>query len=502
MFSYFFGITREEDVPAIGVDAENEEEEKSSEVHIVSSEKASPSFHPGDVHPGVVENTSPVLEADPPGEQVGRAPSHQSTYDDLSSLSTIISRDLRLADDASSDAAAASVLQKLEKQNKWRFRASGCRLNILLVGKSGVGKTTLRENMMRSWVEVGGRQSLLGSQKIYQVTDKPAAFSFQVTITESSDVSPQLVRNLEMEMLAYRDRRKRARLSSRCHQKPPSVGVWDRPRSVTDDRIHVCLFLVRAAPVGGIDLPLAVMQGIGKLTNLTGTDLDRALPHAWTLSRVKTLMGALSKGGRLLHREGRAKTTGVSREIQRKAMRAAACPLLGQSRGIHYSLQEQRGKLHRLDRGGVVPNDEKQQQQQQGEEFQAYIYPEQGNGDVVAEIVGHTESSSREVLQCPLLLDLASTEDEQDSRYPLPRFDGHPSRSAEFLRMVIIESCSLLLIDRARLLFNKFYLKMEKRRHESRVSSQMSHAVMSGVVVASAAAMFLLSSSKNSGHAS
>ncbi|KAF4713470.1 hypothetical protein FOZ63_005980 [Perkinsus olseni] len=106
-----------------------------------------------------------------------------------------------------------------------------------------------------------------------------------------------------------------------------------------------------------------------------------------------------------------------------------------------------------------------------------------------------------QVLQCPLVLDQVSSHEEQDSRYAMPRFDGHPSTSAEFLRMVIIESCSLLLIDRARLLSNKFYLRMERRRHERRLSSQFNQAVMSGVVVASAAAMLLLSSNK-SAHAS
>ncbi|KAF4752767.1 ubiquitin-conjugating enzyme E2 K [Perkinsus olseni] len=625
MFSYFFGPAQEGKRPSATA-ASGQEEGPRPGLDALSSgsEKTSPSFHPGDARP--LEDGGDASPVSRTGAAAPAAPpSHQSTYDDLSSLSTIMSRDLRLADDASSDAAAATVLQKLEKQNKWRFRATGCRLNILLVDKPGVGKSTLRERMMRSWVEVGSRQSSLGPQRIYQVTDKPAAISFQVTITESMDVSPQLVESLEMELLAYRSRRRRARHSPQRHQRPPSVGIWQRGQSLPDDRIHVCLFLVRAAPMGSMDLPLDVMQGVGKLTNLVPiiTKVDQVSRFELSVIRASVRQSLLAakvavfedwygvrsyaatsvdpdNGGSSVAtgvtpdeaQDGAVGTSTTSRgtsengwSVTRESeegdgdcspiptFASSGCPtplagnpLLAREEGTDGALYcgEQAAVHESSSPVDVPPHRPAQSSRAAGSEatcsrmsllprpdllveggaegdghelddFNTYIRPPRadafpmGAGEAVAEaneegpsreiagqLAGMTPSSSHatvtesatagllaQVLQCPLVLDQASSHEEQDSRYAMPRFDGHPSTSAEFLRMVIIESCSLLLIDRARLLSNKFYLRMERRRHERRLSSQFNQAVMSGVVVASAAAaaMLLLSSNK-SAHAS
>ncbi|KAF4659741.1 ubiquitin-conjugating enzyme E2 K [Perkinsus chesapeaki] len=285
MFSFIFGSPEERnseqgDEPkgneSVGVgekgggpEMQNMEEERArptlETLSPIGYEKASSPSFGGDIRGGdeEAEDTSPLSRTAPGG------PSRTaSIYDDLSSLSTIISRDLRFTDDMSSDAAAATVLQKLEKQNKWRFRSTGCRLNILLVGRPGVGKSTLRDKMMRSWVEVGSRQGSLGLQRIYQVTDKPAAFSFQVTITESPEVSQQLVENLEMSLLAYRTRRRRLRRDQNQRRLPTLGDCSAGDQAFPDDRIHVCLFMMRAAPLGSMDLSLDVMKGISKLTNL------------------------------------------------------------------------------------------------------------------------------------------------------------------------------------------------------------------------------------------
>ncbi|KAF4749270.1 ubiquitin-conjugating enzyme E2 K [Perkinsus olseni] len=624
MFSYFFGPAQEGKRPSVTA-ASGQEEGPRPALDVLSSgsEKTSPSFHPGDARP-LEEggDASPVSRA---AAAPAAPPSHQSTYDDLSSLSTIMSRDLRLADDASSDAAAATVLQKLEKQNKWRFRATGCRLNILLVGKPGVGKSTLREKMMRSWVEVGSRQSSLGPQRIYQVTDKPAAISFQVTITESMDVSPRLVESLEMELLAYRSRRRRARHSPQRHQRPPCVGVWQRGQSLPDDRIHVCLFLVRAAPVGSMDLPVDVMQGVGRLTNLVSiiTKVDQVSRFELSVIRASVRQSLLAakvavfedwygvrsyaatsvdpdNGGSSVAtgvtpdeaQDGAVGTSttsrgtsengwSVTRELEEgdgdcspiPTFASSGCPtplagnpLLAREEGTdgalycgglqaavhesssspvdvppHRPVQSSKAagseatcsRMALLPRPDLLVEGGAEGDGHELDDFNTYIRPPRadtlpmGAGEAVAEaneegpsresadqLAGMTPSSSRatvtesatagllaQVLQCPLVLDQASSHEEQDSRYAMPRFDGQPSTSAEFLRMVIIESCSLLLIDRARLLSNKFYLRMERRRHERRLSSQFNQAVMSGVVVASAAAMLLLSSNKST-HAS
>ncbi|KAF4653506.1 ubiquitin-conjugating enzyme E2 K [Perkinsus olseni] len=626
MFSYFFGPAQEGKRPSATA-ASGQEEGRRPGLDALSSgsEKISPSFHPEDTRP--IEEGGDASPVSRSGAAAPAAPpSHQSTYDDLSSLSTIMSRDLRLADDASSDAAAATVLQKLEKQNKWRFRATGCRLNILLVGKPGVGKSTLRERMMRSWVEVGSRQSSLGPQRIYQVTDKPAAISFQVTITESMDVSPQLVESLEMELLAYRSRRRRARHSPQRHQRPPCVGGWQRGQSLPDDRIHVCLFLVRAAPVGSMDLPVDVMQGVGRLTNLVPiiTKVDQVSRFELSVIRASVRQSLLAAKVAVFEdwygvrsytatsadrdNGGSSVATGVTPdEVQGGAvgtsttsrgtsengwsvtreseegdgdcspiptLASSGCPTplagnpllaregetdgalyCGEQAAVHESSsspvdvpphrppQSSRaaGSEATCSRMSLLPRPDLSVEGEGAAEgdghelddFNTYIRPPRadtlpmGAGDAVTEgnderslresadqLAGMTPSSSHatvtesatvgllaQVLQCPLVLDQASSHEEQDSRYTMPRFDGHPSTSAEFLRMVIIESCSLLLIDRARLLSNKFYLRMERRRHERRLSSQFNQAVMSGVVVASAAAMLLLSSNK-SAHAS
>ena len=93
-----------------------------------------------------------------------------------------------------------------------------------------------------------------------------------------------------------------------------------------------------------------------------------------------------------------------------------------------------------------------------------------------------------QVLVCPLCLDRARDHEEQDRRYGIPRFDGYPPTSPEFLRMALIDACALFLIDRTKSLHGPFYERVERSR-QNRGSQDL---LLSGVILAAAAAVLFL----------
>jgi hypothetical protein len=97
-----------------------------------------------------------------------------------------------------------------------------------------------------------------------------------------------------------------------------------------------------------------------------------------------------------------------------------------------------------------------------------------------------------QVLTCPLIVDCENDFDAQDVRYNLPRFDGFPPTSPEFLRMVLVEGCSLLIIDKTRNLFSRYYERRERQLKRRRGLEQAHHFIMSGLMVAAASAAFFL----------
>jgi hypothetical protein len=105
---------------------------------------------------------------------------------------------------------------------------------------------------------------------------------------------------------------------------------------------------------------------------------------------------------------------------------------------------------------------------------------------------GFVQQLRNDVLTCPLIVDCVLDAESQDIVYNLPRFDGHPPTSPDFLRMVLIEGCSVLIKDHTSLLFREYHQFHEKQR-QRRERFENAHAfLMNGLVVAAASAAFFL----------
>ena len=79
-------------------------------------------------------------------------------------------------------------------------------------------------------------------------------------------------------------------------------------------------------------------------------------------------------------------------------------------------------------------------------------------------------------------------------RYNLPRFEGYPPTSPDFLRLVLIEGCSLLIIDYTTSLFAAYYEKRERTLRRRKQFESFHNIVMSGLMFAAASAAFFLNS--------
>jgi len=102
------------------------------------------------------------------------------------------------------------------------------------------------------------------------------------------------------------------------------------------------------------------------------------------------------------------------------------------------------------------------------------------------------EKLRSQVLTCPLCVDCVLSYEDQDIEYNLPRFEGYPPMSPDFLRLVLIEGCSLLIMDFTSHLFASYYEKRERQIRKRKQIESVHNIVMSGLMFAAASAAFFL----------
>jgi hypothetical protein len=102
---------------------------------------------------------------------------------------------------------------------------------------------------------------------------------------------------------------------------------------------------------------------------------------------------------------------------------------------------------------------------------------------VTADLINRLRS---QVLTCPLVVDCSSDFATQDTRYKLPRFDSYPPTSCDFLRMILIEGCSLILMERTKTLFGSIAERRMRENARRQKFEQVHGLLVSGVIIVAA----------------
>eukprot|EP00397_Hematodinium_sp_SG-2012_P015938 GEMP01016243.1.p1 GENE.GEMP01016243.1~~GEMP01016243.1.p1 ORF type:complete len:414 (-),score=90.02 GEMP01016243.1:1554-2795(-) len=383
---------------------------------------------------------------------------HQNLcFDELSSLSTLRSRDL---DETIYSQLEQNIRRKLERQNRRKFLSKRCRFNIALAqvkgekGNEHCDVKLLREKMLENWILVEERKSSGGNEYVYQVAWD--SDYFQVSILETT-LSEQLLNYCENRLHEYLNRKMSVR-----------HGV--------DECVHVCVCLFPGATLfenfdSSLDISFESEMKMMKRLN----DIVSIIP---VVSQIEKFDPARLPCIRLKLRNMLAKEVKVFDDW------------FGTSMSSNGSIPEEKEDLSENMNSPLIP----------GPDFNLFTRGLMANdacssneaplrpSKVQADVISKLRS---QVLTCPLVVDCTSNFSEQDSKYQLPRFDSYPPTSCDFLRMVLIEGCSLILMEKTKTLFGSIAERRTRENERKQKFEQVHHLLMSGVILVAATVSFL-----------
>jgi len=371
-------------------------------------------------------------------------------FDELSSLSTVMSRDLN---DDNMSSVEHMTRQKLERQNKRKFLARKSRFNIVFAEVKGSDKDApnqvklLREKMLGDWILVEENDNPTGAEYIYQVGEH--SNYFQVSILEAS-LSDQLINHCEGRLNEYLNRK----MNIQC-------GI--------DECVHVCVILFPCDkffdnPSATLDQAfeeeLQLMKRLNDIVSIIPvvTQIEKVDPVKIPIIR-SWLRNLLSKQVKVF--DDWFGQNSIPEETHGcEGVMSQESPLIP---GPDFNLFD----------GVVVGNDGA---------CCSTDAPMQAP-KVTSEIISRLRS---QVLTCPLVVDCTSDFATQDSRYKLPRFDSYPPTSCDFLRMILIEGCSLILMERTKTLFGSIAERRLRETARRKKIDQVHGLLVSGVIIVAA----------------
>jgi len=366
-------------------------------------------------------------------------------FDELSSLSSYLSRDL---DDMNMSSVEATMRSKLERQNRRKFLAKTCRFNIVLAQVKGNAicppnhVSMVREKMMNNWICVNKSETPVGDEYIYQVNE--TSVYFQVSILEAP-LGEGLIELCEERLNTYL-----ARKMSIRH------GI--------DECVHVCVCLFPGKTLFDsqpaddcFSEELQLMKRLNDLVSIIPvlTEIELMDP-----SRIGILRNGLRT---LLSKHVKVFDDWFGQGLSNNSIPEEEC------------MQQD---------SPLIPGPDLKLFGESLVETTAQGGSSSGTGTRnTSEIITIVRS---QVLTCPLVVDCTSDFETQDHRYKLPRFDSFPPTSCDFLRMVLIEGCSLILMERTKTLFGNIAERRLRENQRRQKFEQVHGLLVSGVILVAA----------------
>lgn len=374
-------------------------------------------------------------------------------FDELSSLSTYISRDL----ESNYSSLEQNIRQKLERQNRRKFLSRRCRFNIALVqvttDDSESDVSTLRQQMLDSWIQVEMNEGRAGKEYIYQVAHESEFF--QVSILETT-LNETLLSYCEMRLNEYLYRKMTA-----------TAGA--------DECVHVCVCLFPSLSLEKLEKCETFRKELQMMKKLN--DIVSIVP---VMSQIEHLDPTRIPSMSAKLRNLLVKEVKVFDDWFGQALNSTNGCIPEDKEGFDEP------KLN----SPLIPGPDVHL-------FAPAVVMDNAcssdeaplpAGEVQADVIKKLRS---QVLSCPLIVDCVNDFTEQDSRYKLPRFDSFPPMSCDFLRTVLIEGCSLVLMERTKTLFGSIAERKMRENEERHKFDNVHSLIMSGVILLAATVSFL-----------